>query len=167
MRKAADFITRHKNMLLIALLSVTLLLSSEANRRRLSDGLFTTALPVTQTQEAALAVSACALEQDAAYDRELTALSALIAREDIEASTREAAAEEMQAIIHDRQAREALDTALAATSLAPCTAVISGGSVTIVTAKSEITPEESALALSLASAHAGAQMQNVRILTGE
>ena len=65
----------------------------------------------------------------------------------------------------NREYQQALETALASTALAPCAAVVSGGSVTIITGKTDISPQDSALVLTLAAAHAGAKPSDVRILT--
>lgn len=168
MKPAAGFLTRHRRLLLIALLSVTLLVSSTANRRRLEQEAVVTSLPVVHTQSSAVtAVNAYIDERDAAHQRDVAALTALIAQEELDAQTRQAAADQLQALVHSRESQQALEAALASTSLAPCAAVVTGTNVTIVTAKTEITPEDSALVITLAAAHAGAAPGDVRILTAE
>ncbi|MBQ2954776.1 MAG: SpoIIIAH-like family protein [Clostridia bacterium] len=166
MQHLTRFILRHRRLLLIALLSVTLLLGSEANRLRLQEEAIVTSLPVTHT-EAATAVSAHATLQEDQHARDVEALSALIARDDLDALTRQDAAAQLSAMVANREGRLALEEALSATALAPCSAVVAGGSVTVVTAKAEITPEDSALVLTLAAAHCGAAPEDVRILPAE
>ena len=164
MTRIAAFILRHRRMLLIALMTVTLLVSSEANRRRLQDADATTALPVSSLQRAT-AVESYILDRDAVHDRDVAALTALISEEAVDDRTREDAARELQSLVRNRECQEALEQALASTALAPCAAVVTGSSVTLVTAKADITDEDAALVLALAAAHASARPQDVRILT--
>lgn len=156
------FITRHRNLLLVMLLTATLAVSSAANRRRLEEAQQTTALPVMQTESA---ISVYRADRDGSYLTDVEALQAVSADTTLEATTREAAAARLTQLIADREAEAALETALSQTSLAPCAAVVSGGSVTIVTEKASITQEDSALAITLAAAHAGAEAADVRIIT--
>ena len=114
-----------------------------------------------------MAVAAYVDERAAAHERDIAALTALIQQSDMDERTRQDAADTLQDIVRNRECQQALEDALSATALAPCAAVVSGGSVTIVTAKNAITPEDSALVLALAQAHAGAAPEDVRILTAE
>ncbi len=167
MKHAADFLTRHRRLFLIALLSVTLAVSSEANRRRLQEDAVVTSLPVMQTAAPDVAVATFTADRDAMHQRDVAALTALISQENIDSRTREDAAVQLQELIRNRECQQALESALASTALAPCTAVVTGSSVTLVTAKQEITPEDSALVLTLAAAHAGVAPEDVRILSAE
>lgn len=166
MKKIADYLSRHRTSLLIALLTSTLFISSRMSRIRLEQEAVTTALPVTHA-EASAPVRAYISERDAAYQRDIAALTALVNQEDLDARTREAAADEMRALIRNHEGQIALEDALASTSLAPCAAVVSGGSITLVTAKAEITQEDSALVFMLCQAHTGVEPANVQILTAE
>ena len=166
MRTLSQFFIRHRRLLLIALLTVTLLVSSEANRHRLQAETVATSLPV-MTTDAAASVAVFSRQQDDQHARDVAALSALIDHDDVDAQTRSDASDQLLEMIADREGRIALEEALSATSLAPCSAVVAGGSVTLITAKTEITQEESALVLALAAAHCGADPENVRILTAE
>lgn len=168
MKTLAEFITRHRRMLLIALLSVTMLVSSALNRRRLEEDAVLTSLPVTQVPAGRSdPVSAYISGRDAAHQQDVEALSSLIARDDIDPLTRERAAEEMCELIRHREAQDALEAALASTDLAPCTAVVTDRAVTIVTGKTLLTPEDSALILTLAAAHADADPEDVHVMTAQ
>lgn len=160
--KQPGFITRHRNLLLILLLTSTLAVSSIASRRRLEESQQTTALPVMQTESA---ISVYKTDRDGTYLSDVAALQAVSADDSLEAATREAAAARLTQLVADREAASALETALSQSSLAPCAAVVSGGSVTIVTGKTTVTQEDSALAITLAAAHAGASADSVRIIT--
>lgn len=164
MKHAPDFLHRHRRLLLIVLLTVTLLVSSEANRRRLQEEAVVTSLPVTQTVPA---VSAYAAQRNDAYLQEVAALDALVSQEGLDSRTRQSAAAQLQALVHHRECQQALEAALSVTALAPCAAVVTDGGVTLITAKQEITPEDSALVLTLAEIHAGASPSDVRIMTAE
>ncbi len=158
------FITRHRNLLLITLLAATLALSSTAARRRLEEARQVTALPVTQ---AASPVAAYIAERQGAFLTDLQALHALCENASLDDATREAAAERLTQLVTDRDAEAALEVALSQSALAPCAAVISGGSVTIVTEQADITQEDAALAMTLAAAHAGVDAADVRIITSK
>lgn len=157
------FLTRHRNLLLIVLLAATLAVSSAANRRRLEEARPTTALPVT----ASSAVAVYQTERDGAYMTDVAALQAVSADATLDAATREAAALRLTQLIADREAEAALEAALSQSALAPCAAVVSGGSVTIVTEKADITQEDMALALTLAVAHAGVEAGDVRMIPAQ
>ena len=57
--------------------------------------------------------------------------------------------------------------ALCETALAPCVAVVSEGSVTIVTEKEGLTSGETALVMTMAQAHAGVEPSGVRVVTAQ
>lgn len=168
MKKTGAFITRHRRLLMISLLTVTLLASSAANHRRLEGEAIVTSLPVTSVQTASgESIAVFVADRDVLHQQEVAALSALIDRADIDSRTREEAAAQLTMLVQNRQAREALEDALSGTALAPCAAVVAGGAVTIVTANPSPTQEDAALVMVLAAAHAGAQPQDVRILPAE
>lgn len=165
MKSITAFILRHRRMLLIALLSVTLLVSSEASRRQLQQDAVFTSLPIQRTYSSPAAAFAASCSDQ--HDRDVAALRALIDRDDIDDVTRNDAADLLASMISDRTRQRALEDALAATSLAPCAAVVTGDSVTLITGKERITPAESALVITLAALHCGAEAENIRILTGQ
>lgn len=168
MKKAGEFLTRHRNLFLLALLLTTLCISSAANRQRLEEARETTALPVMKTEsQPSAAVSAYIDERDAAHQRDVAALTALCAQDGLDAQTLQDAAERLMQLTANREAQQALEDALAGSSLAPCAAVVSGGSVTIVSSKADVTDEDAALVMTLAAAHAGVPPENVRIITAE
>lgn len=166
MKHLADLLVRHRTLFLICLLTATFLLSSLAAQSRLEDDAIVTSLPVTSLTPSD-AVQTFSGQRETTQLNELTALTALTNEESMDDATRRAAAAQLQALVSDRSSQQALEAALASTGLAPCAAIVSGGSVTIVTHQAEISPHDSALVLTLASAHAGASPENVRIITAE
>ena len=166
MSNIGEMLTRHRNLFLLALLITTLAVSGYASRQRLQERAATVDIPVTETvaqPQSALDRYRQQRDQEALSD--IAALERLIAQATLDEATREAAAAQLQEIIDNRQAQSALEGALSGSSLYPCAAVVSGGSVTIVTQKSTVTDKDSALVMTLAAAHAGVTPENVRIIT--
>ncbi len=164
--KAGEFLTRHRNAFLLALLGATLTVSGYANQQ--SGGPAAVDIPVVET--AAQAISPLESyrqrrDQDALAD--MAALERLCAQENLDSATREAAAAQLQEIVANRQAQSALEGALVNSSLAPCVAVAAGGCLTVVTEKSAVTEQDSARVIALAAAHAGIAPENVRIITAK
>lgn len=166
MKKAAQLLTRHRTLFLVMLLTATLAVSSAANQRRLSEGRELASLPVMK-QENVSAVALYTQEREDAYLREISALQSMCSQEQLNAQTLEAAAMQLSRLIDEHEAQQALETGLSQSGLAPCAAVVSGGSVTIITANASFSDEDAALAMSLAEAHAGVAAGNVRIITAE
>lgn len=166
MSKIGEMLTKHRNLFLLALLITTLAVSGYANRQRLREGTATVEIPVTEAvaqPQSALDRYRQQRDQEALTD--IAALERLIAQAALDEATRDAAAAQLQEIIDNRRAQSALEGALSGSSLYPCAAVVSGGSVTIVTQKSTVTDKDSALVMTLAAAHAGVAPENVRIIT--
>lgn len=166
--KPGDLLTRHKNLFLLFLLTATLLVSGLTNRERLEAASVTVDIPVTEcSAQSHGALEAYRLQRDEDVLTDMAALEALCTQELLDASTREDAAERLQVITQNRQAQSALEGALLNSSLAPCVAVVTQDSVTIVTEKAAVTDKDTALVLTLAAAHAGARPENVRIITAK
>lgn len=166
MKKAASLLTRHRSLFLIVLLTATLAASSAANQRRLSEGRQTTPLPVMRT-DAGESVEVFSAGQTDAYLAEIAALQALVQQEQLDQRTREDAAARLTALIADHEAASALETALASTSLAPCAAIVTGDTVTLLTHSADFSDADAALLVTLAAAHASADPSNVRIMSVE
>lgn len=168
MERIGNLLTRHRNLFVVVLLIATLCISSSSTIKRLSSGADVTALPVTavytQNDDA---VAVFIQQRDSAHVTDLTALEALCTQEDLDAETRRQAAEQLQEIIRCREAQDAIEKALANSSLVPCAAVVSGGAVTIVTQRTSFSDSDAALVMTLAAAHAGADPSDVRIITAE
>lgn len=168
MERIGNLLTKHRNLFVIVLLLATLCISSSSTIRRLSFGTDLTALPVTAVyRQEDNAVAAFIQQRNSAHISDLSALENLCAQEDLDAETRRQAAEQLQEIIRCSQAQEAIEKALANSSLVPCAAVVSNGSVTIVTQQSTFSDSDAALVMTLAAAHAGANPSDVRIITAE
>lgn len=160
----STILTRHRNLLLLLLLGAVLIVSCLQR----DEAVPTVAIPVIETASAPVnAVEAFRVQRDQDTLADIAALEKLCALESSDHGLQSDAAAQLQAIIDARQAQSALEGALLGSSLSPCVAVVSGGCVSIVTGKQEITDKDAALVLSLAAAHTGTAPGNVRIIPTE
>lgn len=165
MMKPGDLLTKHRNLFLLILLGGTLIISGIAAQEQEAA---TVNIPVVETAAQPVdALEAFRIQRDRDALSDIAALEKLCAQENLDESLREDASNRLQSIIDSRQAQSALEGALLNSSLYPCVAVVTGGSVTIVTGKTTITDQDAALVMTLAAAHAGASPQDVRIITAE
>ena len=161
----APFLVRRKNWLLMAALALSLtaallLRPSSPQAQRVT-------LPMTSAESSVSPLEAFRISRDSAYQRDMTALETLISSENTDRAARQSAAEELQAYVALHQAQLALEGALLTSELAPCCAVVTDGSVTIVTEKQEITEQDTALVLTLVQVHTGVPASGVRIMTAQ
>lgn len=156
---------RHKNKLLGLLLLLMLPLALFLAQK--SPAAQSVTLPLTSAASTVSPLEAFRMSRDSAYERDMAALEALIDAEDTDRNIRQSASEALQAFVHLHQAQIALEGALLTSSLAPCCAVVTDGSVTIVTEKQAITEEGTALVLTLAALHTGIPASGVRIMTAQ
>lgn len=154
-----------KNTLLFLLLIASMAVSSIITIRRLEEESSPVSLPVTFVNTQESAVEVFRREQDDAEEADLSALREISQNELLDASTREAAASQLQDMIHRRELKAALEAALSTTALAPCAVVLTDGSVTVITGKDTLTPGESAMVVTLAHSHAGVEPSGVRVIT--
>ena len=158
------FLVRRKNWLLMAALALSLtaallLRPSSPQAQRVT-------LPMTSAESSASPLEAFRISRDSAYQRDMAALETLIS-ENTDRAARQSAAEELQAYVALHQAQLALEGALLTSELAPCCAVVTDGSATIVTEKQEITEQDTALVLTLVQVHTGVPASGVRIMTAQ
>lgn len=166
--KTGEMLTKHRNLFLLILLVATLLVSGISNRERLEAAAVSVDIPVTEVSaQPSGALETYRQQRDAQAKSDMEALQALCSQTQLDSKTREDAAARLQVIIDERQAQSALEGALLGSSLYPCVAVVSEGSVTIVTEKSNVIDKDTALVLTLAAAHAGAAPEDVRIITAK
>ena len=168
MNQLGQWLTKHRNAFLLGLLTLTLVVSGYANQQRVTAASSTVSIPVMETATQPLSpLESCRQQRDQEALRDMAALETLINQPLLDEATREAAADQLAALVSNRQAQSALESALSGSSLHPCVAVVSNESVTIVTEKSAVTDKDSALVLTLAAAHVGTSPENVRIITAE
>lgn len=165
MKKLGEALTKHRNAFLLALLSVTLIVSSHAARKR-NMAAPAVSIPVAEVSSVQLSpLEAYRQQRDTDALADIATLEKLIAQPLLDDALRESAAVQLQQIIDQRQAQSALEGSLTGSSLYPCAAVVSDGCLTIVTEKATITDKDSTLVMTLAVAHAGIPPENVHIIT--
>lgn len=161
-----NWIHKHRNLLLLALLLTTMAVSYLVNQRQLAQEASAVTIPVAEVAAPTAApIEQYRQERDAAALRDMAALEALCAQEDLDAQTRADAATQLKRLIDIRQKQTALEGALLESGIAPCAAVVAEGSVTIVTEKATLTGGETALLLTMAQTHAGVEPSGVRVIT--
>ncbi len=164
--KWTDWLTKYRNVFLLVLLVGTLCASSLYQQQRLEDGSQRVSIPVIATGgNATDPLAAYRQTRDSAYLADKASLERLCDQDALDRQTREHAADRLQALVTQHQAALALEGALLTSDLAPCVAVVTAGSVTVVTGKEDLTDQDSALVLSMAKAHADASPADVQIIT--
>lgn len=163
-----EFIRKHRNPLLLLCLLVTLAASWFLTNQRLTQAAATVSLPVEQVN----ATPASRLEEFRTRREEtiladIATLQTLCDQENLSEQTRQDAADQLQRLVATREAQLALEGALTQSGVYPCVAVITEGSVTIVTEKETLSDGESALVMTLARVHAGVEPSGVRVMTAE
>lgn len=161
------WIIKHRNTLLLAVLMLTLAVSYMAHQRELTAASTTVALPVVETLQPSSRLEEYRTRREEAHLADMAALQALCDQENLDAETRRDAAGQLRLMVENREKQLALEGALTQSGVYPCVAVLSGGSVTIVTEKQTLSSGESALVLTLAKAHTGVEPAHVRVMTAE
>lgn len=159
--------TKRRNLLLVFVLIASMLISCLVTIRRLEAEQRPVSLPVAQvapTEQNAL--EAFKAERDETAANDMAALLQLTENENLDTKTREQAADQLQDMISRREQQLALEGALTGSGVAPCAAVVTAGSVTIVTEKTTLTEGETALLLAMAQTHTGVEPSGVRVITG-
>ncbi len=163
MQSIGKLLERHRNTFLIVLAAATFIVSARVQEGDATRE--TVSIPVVATANETNPVAVFLAQRNASSAADMAALEAIVSREDVDASTRQAAAQQLSELVAARQAQSAIEGALVGSSLYPCVAVVSVGTVTVVTGKSAVTDRDSALVLSLAAQYAGADAADVSIIT--
>ena len=160
-----DPVLRHP-LLLAAILTLTLGISIVCNRWG-SQNTSTVTIPTLSTAANVSALDAYRSERAHQYATDLAALQKLCDTETLESALRSDAARRITHMVAYREQQLALEGALTDSPLSPCIAVVTEGSVTVVTSKETITDTDAALVISLAQVHAGVKPDGVRIITAQ
>ncbi len=163
MGKTGDFITRHRNLLLVALTVCTI---AAATWWPAPAQPAAVTLPVTDPVSAAEdTLEAYRLRRDQDALKDMEALESIVAQTSLDESTRQSAANQLKQLVDFRQKQTALEGALLNSRVSPCVAVMSQGGVTIVTEKTDLSDSETTLILTLANLHADVSPGNVWVIT--
>lgn len=163
-----EFIRKHRNPLLLLCLLVTLVASWYFTNQRLTEAAATVSLPVEHVTTSPVSrLEEFRTRRDETTLADIATLQTLCDQENLAESTREDAAAQLQRLVSTQEAQLALEGALTQSGVYPCVAVITEGSVTVVTEKATLSDGESALVMTLAKAHAGVEPSGVRVMTAE
>jgi len=169
------FIRKHKNLIFLGILLVTLAGSYLWNQYQLG-ALRTVSLPISRTEgdggmpTSAITKTPLATYQDkreATRQADMAALETLAANEKVDQAARDQAQEELLEVIRCRESELAIEGVLTGAGLAPCVAVVQRGAVTVLVEKKELTQTEATMILTITAAHTGEVPENIRIMAGD
>ena len=122
-------------------------------------------LSASQTPAPAAAQERTARE--AAYDKDVAALTALLDSGAADEETRAQAAARLDQLVADHQSELGLEETLNQAGYSPCVVLLQNGALTVIVASSDMTAEASAAILSLCAAHTDIGVENIRIMARE
>ena len=105
--------------------------------------------------------------REAAYDKDVAALTALLDSGAADEETRAQAAERLDRLVADHQSELGLEEALNRAGYSPCVVLLQNGALTVIVASADMTAEASAAILSLCTAHTDIGVENIRIMARE
>lgn len=105
--------------------------------------------------------------REAAYDKDVQALTALLQSGAADADTQAQAAKHLDELIMAHQAETAVEEALLEAGYDRCAVVISGGAVTVMLPAEAINAQNSAAVVSLCAAHANVGADSIRLMPME
>ncbi len=170
------FLKKHKNLIFLCVLLVTLAGSYLWNQYQLQAA-STVSLPISRTAGAGVATPTPSFsktplatyqeKRETTRQADMAALQTLASNEKVDQTTRDQAQEELLEVIRCRESELAIEGALTGAGLAPCVAVVQRGAVTVLVEKKELTQTEATMILTLATAHTGEVPENIRIMAGD
>ncbi len=104
--------------------------------------------------------------REAAYDKDVAALTALLQSGAADEPTRAQAAQRLEQLVGDHQTELGLEDALQKAGFAPCVVLLQNGALTVVVS-GQMSAEQSAAILSLCVAHSDVAAENIRIMARE
>lgn len=105
--------------------------------------------------------------REAAYDKDVAALTALLDSGAADEETRAQAAARLDQLVADHQSELGLEETLNQAGYSPCVVLLQNGALTVIVASSDMTAEASAAILSLCAAHTDIGVENIRIMARE
>lgn len=105
-------------------------------------------------------------QREAAYEKDLAAVQALVQQKDLREDTRQQAAAQAAQMIRQHQMELGLEEALVHAGFAPCLVLMQNDALTIAVSASEVTKAESAVILSVCLEHTEIAAENIRIMPG-
>lgn len=105
-------------------------------------------------------------QREAAYEKDLAAVQALVMQTELREETRQQAAAQAAEMIRQHQLELGLEEALVSAGFAPCLVLMQNDALTIAVSASEVTAAESAVILSVCLEHTDVASENIRIMPG-
>lgn len=161
-----SWIMKYRNVLLLGVLVIMLAVSSQLNTERLAEETKTVSLPVAYPGNDTVTdpMEQYRQQRDETAMQDMAALQALVDAEKLDDQTRQDAAQRLATLVERREQQMDLEGALLESGLWPCVAVVSTGSVTIVTEKETLSDSERTLLLTMVQAHTSVDAGSVRIV---
>lgn len=100
--------------------------------------------------------------REAAYDKDIAALRALVQSEAADPATRTQAAEHIDRLVGDHQSELGVEAALHSAGFTDCAVLIQNGAMTVIVNAPD--QEKSAAILALCTAHTDVGVENIRIM---
>ncbi len=104
--------------------------------------------------------------REAAYDKDMNTLQALLQKENLPEETRRQAAEQITLMTQQHQQEVGIEDALIHAGFAPCLVLMQNGALTVLVNAPSLTAAESAAILAICMAHSDIPAENVRIVPG-
>ncbi|MBE5815963.1 MAG: SpoIIIAH-like family protein [Clostridiales bacterium] len=105
-------------------------------------------------------------QREAAYEKDLAAVQALVMQTELREETRQQAAAQAAEMIRQHQLELGLEQALVSAGFAPCLVLMQNDALTVAVSASEVTAAESAVILSVCLEHTDVASENIRIMPG-
>ena len=165
MHALGSLLEKHRNTCLILLMAAAFVVGLAQEQPATQAAV---SIPVSASVTPALnKLDAYRRERDQARAADLAVLERLADNPEADAQIRDAASAQLHVLIAARELQAAVEGALLNSSLSPCVAIVTDGSLTIVTGKSAPTERDMALVLEIARVHAGIAPENVRLITSD
>ena len=103
--------------------------------------------------------------REAAYDKDMAALRAIVAQKDAEETVRNQAAEQLARMISGHQIEIGIEEALHNAGFASGMALMQNDALTVTVSAEELTPEAGTTILSICVAHSDVAVENIRIMS--
>lgn len=124
--------------------------------------------PTTQASVPTPAPTGGRNAREAAYDKDIATLTALVESERTDAETRAHAAGRLENMVRDHQSELGVEAALIQAGFHPCLVLLQNDALTVmIDPAEELTATQSATILSVCVAHTEVAAENVRIMAGE
>lgn len=105
-------------------------------------------------------------QREAAYEKDLAAVQALVGQQDLREETRQQAAAQAAQMIRQHQMELGLEEVLVNAGFAPCLVLMQNDALTIAVSAPEVTAAQSAVILSICLEHTEVASENIRIMPG-